>query len=339
MDYARILAITKPGDLFTLDNERDVKNQYIELCRLYHPDNIKDFGDNDDIGKVMSKINELYESALSMIKNGCWERTGFIKIKSSKGKSFEIRYRYDYSFELGHAYLTKGKIIYVIAEDKKKFSDNLVNNLNKISYKNSDMENMFSNAIPNIYDYFIDTNGNAVVIMDKAEDYVPLREVVHYFGDQLDARHVAWIISRLSNIACLLEMNGLTSNGLTIDNLLISPEEHGIAVHGALFYMTGIDDKLIGTVNDVYEIMPDKVKASKKASIVTDLESIKMIGRELCGEKNIVLFKELKDVPKRMKEFLSKGAALSAFDEFETWDRTLHEAFGKRRFVRMEYKA
>lgn len=338
MDYERILTLTKPGDLFSSDDERVVKNTYIELCRLYHPDNIGPTSKEDDIGKVMSKINELYESALSMIKNGCWERTGYIKIKSAKGKTYEVHYKSDFSFELGHVYLTKRKIIYVIAADKKKYSDNLVDNLKKVLYQSRQMEEKFSPCMPNVYSYFDDTAGNAVLIMDKKEDYVPLREVLDYYGGKLDARHVAWIISRLSNIACLLEMNDLSSNGLTIDNLLISPEDHGIAVHGALFYMASIGNKMIGTVNDVYEVMPDTAKSSKMASIETDLESIKMIGRELCGEKNVVKFKELTDVPERMKGFLTKGSSKSSFIEFETWDKTLYEAFGDRRFVKMDYK-
>ena len=95
---------------------------------------------------------------------------------------------------------------------------------------------------------------------------------------------------------------------------------------------------MIGTVNDVFEVMPNKVKGNKEAGIDTDLESIKMIGRELCGEKNVVKFRELGDVPDSMKTFLTKGAGRDAYAEFQCWDKSLHESFGARRFVRMEYK-
>lgn len=343
VDYKTILDCTKPGDLFTSDDEKSIKNTYIELCKKYHPDNAVSGRDEDslseeDNAKVMSKINELYVLAMLMSKKGIWEKTGYIKIRKSETKAYEIYYSSDYSFELGHVYLTKKKIIYVIAADKKKFADNLVDNLKKIKYKNSKMEENFSSSMPNIYGYFEDVTGRTIVIMDKAEGYYPLREVVQYYGGKLDPRHVAWIISRLSNIVCLLDMNNMTSNGLSVDNLLISPSDHGIAVHGAMFYMTEIGSKMIGTVNDVFEVMPNKVKGNKEAGIDTDLESIKMIGRELCGEKNVVKFRELGDVPDSMKTFLTKGAGRDAYAEFQCWDKSLHESFGARRFVRMEYK-
>lgn len=342
VDYEKILNCTKPGDLFASDDERIIKNTYIELCKKYHPDNIAISGmdslPEETISKVMSKINELYVLAMFMIKKGIWEKSGFIKIRKSETKAYELRYSSDYSFELGHVYLTCKKIVYVIADDKKKYADNLVDNLRKIRYTNSKMSENFSSSMPNIYDYFVDVTGRAVIIMDKEEGYYPLREVLHYYDDKLDPRHVAWIISRLSNIACLFEMNGITSNGLTVDNLLISPKDHGIAVHGAMFYMSECGSRMIGTVNDVFVVMPDKYKCSKEASIETDLESIKMIGRELCGEKNIVKFRELSKVPEKMKIFLSKGTSRSAYTEFQCWDKSLHESFGARRFVKMEYK-
>ncbi len=343
VDYKEILACTKPGDLFISDDEKVIKNTYIELCKKYHPDNACTRRDSDslseeDNAKVMSKINELYVLAMLMSKKGIWEKTGFIKIRKSEAKAYEIRYSSDYSFELGHVYLTKRKIIYVIASDKKKYADNLVDNLKKIKYRNSKMQENFSSSMPNIYDYFVDATGRPIIIMDKAEGYYPLREVVQYYGGKLDPRHVAWIISRLSNIACLLDVNDMTSNGLSIDNLLVSPVDHGIAIHGAMFYMQSVGNKMIGTVGDVFEIMPSKVKGNKEASIDTDLESIKMIGRELCGEKNVVKFRELGDVPASMKAFLTKGAGRDAYAEFQCWDRSLRESFGARRFVKMDYK-
>ncbi len=331
-----------PGDLFEKD-EVKVKQKLRELSKSFHPDTGDDYIESEATGEriekqeVFTRVKELYDMAITMLQKGVWEKEGLIEIRSDAGKTYQIRYDYDMAFELGHMYTTKNKVIYVLASDKEKYYKNYIERAEGIRFKNRDMEKNFRFAIPRIYTSFKDVYDNYVIIVEKTIDEYPLNKVVSHFGGSLEARHVAWIISRLCNMACFLEANNLSSNGMDVNSLFINPKDHSISYYGAFFYMVEIDENLIGTTTEIFEVMPPKIKSKKKAGIGTDLESIKLIGRTLLGDKNVVTIKSNKKVPEAILEFVTDGAGVSSFEEFDKWDRALSRAYGRREFIPMNY--
>lgn len=85
-------------------------------------------------------------------------------------------------------------------------------------------------------------------------------------------------------------------------------------------------------------IMPVTAKESKKSSIVTDLESVKLLGRQLLGEVNSRKLLLNRSIPKPFIHFLTDGSGKSAYEEFVKWDEALDNSYGKRTFVHMEIK-
>lgn len=330
MTAEEILNIEKCGDLFP-NNIDESKKVYRDLAHKWHPDLCKD----PSASEVFSKINELYRMAEKMILNGTWEKSNYITIPCKNNKKIGISYDVCYSFELGKYYVTKTNVIYVFDYDKSKYYFNALKNINSIKYENEQLKNNFQESMPEKNSNFEANDGRYILILNKPEGIYPLRAVLEYFDNKIYDKHVAWIISRLSNIACFLEYNNLVHNGICVDNCFISPENHTIHLYGGWWYTTAIGEKMLGTTSGIYSVMSASAKGKKTSSVVTDLESIKLIGRELLGDNSGKVLKSL-SIPEGFIKFVTEGSGKSAFQEFEKWDKLLTMSYGKRVFVPME---
>ena len=190
MTAEQILSISKCGDLFPygVDN---VKAKYKELIKEWHPDANK----NSKAADVFQKITELYNKALKLLEQGTWEKTNYVLITKDNGKKIALNYDTVFDFELGTYYVTKTKIVYVLGKDKKKYFDNAITRIKSLKYADKKMEDTLSICMPKIYQTFQSNNGEYVIVLDKTEDVYPLKSVFEYFGNKIQDRHVAWIIS------------------------------------------------------------------------------------------------------------------------------------------------
>lgn len=324
----QILKAEKPGDIFTNDI-KIIKNEYKELVKIYHPD----VNTSPNAKDIFQKINNFYNIALKDIEEKRWEKKNFIRINKTNGKAIEATYLSSIKFELGETYVCNKHIIYVFDSDKKKYKDNMISSIKAIKYENKKMEEEFKRYFPTILDEFTTTEGKHVVVISKTEDVFPLKDVLNYFNNKIENRHVAWIISRLQNICCFLKYNNIVHNGININNCFISPEHHAILLLGGWWYATKTDEKMIGTTKEIFDIMPILSKSNKKSSPITDLESIKLLGRTLCGYSNPRTFMKETDIPKPIAEFLIGGSGDDAYKEFQTWDTVLDKGYGVRKFI------
>ena len=334
MEATEILSVTKCGDLFPY-GEEEVKSKYKELVKKWHPDT----NSNPDALNVFTKITELYDKALELLKNGQWEKTNYILISKADGKKIALNYDTYFDFELGTCYVTKTKIVYILGEDKKKYYNNAMQRINNLRYKDKKMEDDLSRFFPKIYQTFKTNNGEYVIVLDKTEDIYPLKKVYEYFGERIEDRHVAWIISRLCNLTCYLKFSGLVHNGININNCFVSPKDHSILLIGGWWYTTKEDERMIGTTKDIFSIMSVSSKESKKSSSLTDLESVKLLGRRLLGETNCRKLSLDNSIPKPFINFLTGGSCNNPYEEFTKWDRALEDSYGKRKFINMEIKS
>lgn len=331
MNAADILAIEKCGDLFPY-GEAAIKARYKELSKEWHPDNNTD----SDATNVFTKITELYNRALELTEKGQWEKTNYILISKSDDKRIALNYDTYFEFELGTCYVTKTKIVYILGGDKEKYYNNAVQNIKNLRYKDKKMEDDLSRFFPKLHETFKTNNGEHVIVLNKTEDVYPLKNVLKYFNNKIDDKHVAWIVSRLSNLTCYLKYSGLVHNGININNCFISPQYHSILLLGGWWYTTKDGDSMIGTTKDIFSIMSVTAKSSRKSSTLTDLESVKLLGRQLLGETNCRKLTLDSSIPKPFINFLIGGSSNNSYEEFSKWDKALEDSYGKRRFIKME---
>ncbi|KLU73521.1 MAG: hypothetical protein RHS_0925 [Robinsoniella sp. RHS] len=330
----QILSISKTGDLFPYGIDM-IKARYKELVKVWHPD----INCTPGAAEVYSRITELYREALKLSEAGAWEKSNYILV-SRRDDNEKIALNYDaaFDFELGTRYETKTRIAYVLGSDKKKYFENAVMRISGLKFQDEHMKADLSRFLPRILNAFQTKGGEYVILLEKPDHVISLKSVLAYFGGKLDDRHVAWIISRLCSLTCFLKYNKLVHNGININNCFISPDNHSILLLGGWWYTTGENEKMIGTSRDIFSIMPVAAKEDKKSSSLTDLESVKLMGRQLFGEVNCRKLSMDLSVPEPFIHFLTGGSGRDPYEEFVKWDRALNDSYGRRKFIHMEIK-
>jgi hypothetical protein len=329
-DANAILGIKKVGELFSNDATL-IKNEHKDLCRIWHPDNNNDPKAND----VFVHINKLYKTALDLIANNLWEKDNYIQFKNKDGKLIQINYLKVHTFELGTMYICNTCVVYILNHENKDLYENALKQIKKIKYADKMMETEFKRYMPNIISNYETIDDKYCIVISKTEDTFCLYDIYEYYNHVIPDRHVAWIISRLCNVARFLDYNGLVNNGINLMNCFISPEFHTIMLYGGWWYTNKKGKDMVGTSQNIFDILPLSVKSNKKASTVSDLESVKLMGRTLLGDK---IGTQLinKGIPKPIINWVCDGSSNNVMKEYEEWEKVLKDAYGQRKFIKME---
>lgn len=323
-----ILNITSYGDLFPNDLEK-TKIKYKELAKKWHPD--VPTGNEE----VFSHITALYNQAMSDLSNGRYKSSNYLELKTTN-KTIQIKYLTSYEFDLGVVYICTNHIVYVFNKDTDKFFNNAVTMINSINYPDNNVKDMIERFMPKIHSTYQTNDGNNVLVLKTEKTIYPLQYVLKYFKGQIEARHVAWMITRMSNIECFLQTINIVHNGITLDNIFVEPSTHSIYLFGGWWYSGFKSKKMIGVNAETFNIMPIHIKTTKLYGVETDLESIKYIARTLLGQSNPRLIRERKDIPTEFLQFITDGAGDDAIKEYQKWDKLLDASYGTRKFIKME---
>lgn len=316
MPVKRILNAVYCGDLFPRDLVA-ARELYHDLAKKVHPDICTDPCAED----AMDKLNKLYQRAQQCLEQGTWEADHMEWLISEDGSAVSVKYLFKSSFEQGVRYVCATSVLWLFSD--KKDAHRFEKQLSRIRYHNDKMKTEFSHQLPQLKKTIFFADGSCGIVVAKTVDQFPLDLVLKNVPDLITDRHLAWITSRLCNLCCFFSHNNLSHNGLIPSNLFISAEKHSLSVLGGWQYAAMTDEKMQGVPRAVYDIMPATVKTSKTGNAVTDIESVKLIGRNV--SKNLSL-------PKPVRAFYHSGSG-DSISEFRKWSYALHEAYGKRTFV------
>lgn len=330
MTGEEILQKENPGDLFPND-ESGCKRLYRDLIKKFHPDVYK----GKNAAAIFEHITKLYNRAIEDIKNHTWVKSNYIELHTDKDKTLAVSYLYRYEFELGECFVCRNVILYILNSGHDKYMDNAVKTIKGLTFESGKMEEI-KNFVPDIKAEHKLEDGRRCLVCSKAEDLYPLRAVYDYYNGKIYDKHAAWIVNRLSNLACYLQFSGLVHNGIDINSVFISPKKHAAAILGGWWYAVPKGSKMIGTTTDIYNVMPVTAKNSKTACISTDLEAIKLLGRTILGESQPRKLALDASIPKPLIQFMNDGAGTSAFDEFGKYSGALDKAYGPRVFIQMD---
>lgn len=321
---ANILKAKKYSDLFSSD-EATAKREFREYCKKYHPD----VNDTAEEAEAFSIISEIYTYKIHKStdsRKGAVDEEILVRDKST-GKGFILTNPVVFNNGICTVYYTVSKVAFLYSKTYKKFYDNYIEEVERLRYADNAMEKEFSRYFPKIIKHFETEDDKLCILIGKTSDVLPLGRIFKAYrdhGEQFPERQAAWILNRLYNIECYLHYYGRVSNGFTIDNLWVSPEMHSILLYSGWEYTTKERGNMIGCPKDVFKIIPIKVKDTKESSMITDLESIKSIGRQLYNGHT-----ELKHINK----FLNEGTTGDVFKDWDSYREALQEEFGKRQFV------
>ena len=169
---------------------------------------------------------------------------------------------------------------------------------------------------PNVLGGFVLTDGSQLLVIAKDMDEYPLS----LFG-RLDARHVAWIISRMENLCCVLEYNSLVHPRINTETLFINPYTHQASLYGGW------------------------QEAAKNNSLSSDRSRVLRTSENLIGLRNTAAnllgypsareVEQNADIPKALAVFIRSQPKSNAYNDFAYWDDMLIKAYGERKFMNL----
>jgi serine/threonine protein kinase len=322
----------EPERLFSDPN--NISHEYKILAKKFHPDNL-DTGDEDTFQHLYS----LKEKANAKIKAGEWHIPGLLELSGIDSKIYRIRYLKEFDFGLGRAFIANGFVAYLfdpLFEDQANHAYKVIPNF---PYPHPDVKKEMEFRLTKIKQRIITTKGT-LLLLEKPTDTIRLLDLVEHHKGSIDPKHAAWILTRLYSICCYLEKVGLTHNDISLDTIFIQPANHTAHLIGGWWFSSKIGTKMQKKQSGrTVAFAPRSVITSKIADIKTDLELVRLTGRELLGDDTGSKLINSKTIPKPLVDWLRLASTGNAESDYKLWEACLIQSFGARRFVKLEVQS
>lgn len=281
-------------------------NTMTALCKCCDSEFIleeKDFGYYRDFRRSMSgflsaKTDEHKEKA-----DRLWLQADKKSFVCKDSRLIEIAYLYNYSVADADIYVARRNIIFHFKSDGAAKINAYRRNTSMLDYPSADTRRL-SDFFPKVSGSFELSDSTHILIISKTENEYPLR----IFG-KLDPKHVAWVISRMENLCCVLEYNSMTHYDISVDSLFIDPYTHQASLYGNWW-----------RVDTGHSRRPN-------------LMGLRDTAAELLGYGDAFAMANAKDIHPALCSFISGEPRDNAYDDFALWDDVLIKAFGERRFI------
>lgn len=325
MDLIEKVLTATYGSIFTSESEAKIEVQYKQYCKTIHPD----VNSDPRATEAFMRLGQLKELAVQALRTGLWEDDNAIYFQRVGTKNtLRIQYLYRHKTNVCEYFVTKHYVVYVFETNRKRYYDNFLKWAKGLEYKTDPMKEHFAPLLPFRHIETFETNDKYIVSCAKDEDVYPLRAVIeNFWNNSVPDRHWTWITSRMMELLNFLNYHDIVLNGIDVDSFFVSLDLHQLYLFGGWWFATKAGDPLIGTTSKIWVNMPPKAKANRIGDPLTDIESIKALGREF-GEA----------CPQAIKDYFNSGSG-QAFSEWKKWETAMNKAYGKRQFVEVHATA
>lgn len=327
MNAAAILSIpeSEPERLFR--HVATITADYRELLKRWHPD----LNTAPEAPQVAAHITALYRGVIEQVRKGAYNPPGWREITGKDGRSFKIKFLARRPFELGEMLISTNLVTFLI---DRAHEDMVIQGLKMIGtmrYPNEKFRKSLSPHLPNVV-RSVETSAGWVIAVRKEPHEVLLSDLIAHLGGNIEPKHTAWIISSLLNLACFLEVSGMTLNGMTPETVFVSPAKHSVSLYGGWWYAQGAGKLIRSLPPKVFPLASRRLREHKIASAELDVECIRAIGRACLGDPTGGSLRGRADLPAPFTQFLQLPSAKSALVEYENWPKVLEASFGPRRY-------
>jgi hypothetical protein len=318
---------SSPEELFTPDFTI-AKKEYRMLMRRFHPDL---GGDADKAATVQT----LYAEALRKLAEDDWQLPGLLQLRSIDGRRYEMPYVRRHAFDLGDMYIGERNVAFVLPESNEDLFKHGVRMIAKVEPVARTRPDDAGRWLPQQV-ATVRTLNKLALVVKKHHDTVCMRDMLDHMGGKLDPRHVAWLVSRLYHIACLLNFEPKVAHvGLDPLSLFVDPGAHSVAVLGGWWFAQAIGAPLVALPPRAAGLLalgePRPLAYARHMG-----ELVRSVGRELLGDANGSRLLLDSSLPAPMVSWLRSPASDNIYDDYKIWYRkVLKECFGKPKFVEL----
>ncbi len=245
-----------------------------------------------------------------------WQKAKTRVFIREDGVPIEIKHMYCYADKDADVYVARRNIAFHFPNHGAGKSELFRKNISLLDYPSADVRNL-GEFFPEISGGFVLEDGSHLLVIRKNEDEYPLR----LFGT-LPGRHVAWLISRMENLCCVLEFSSLVHPQINPDTVYINPYTHQASLYGNWWNAGKHNTRLPG--EDKYlQLSNNLIGLRETASFVLGY-----------NERQKII--PSSDIPQALADFIKSKPCLTAYDDFAFWDDMLMKAYGERKFIRMD---
>ena len=325
------IPLSVPEHLFTGDPDQ-ARREFRTLVAIWHPDRCS----RPEATAVFQHLSRLYATAERKLRNGAWQTPGLLTLRGSDGTRYQIRYLCEREFELGQLFIGPETATWLVEKQHADLFQNGLDAISGLRFADGRMAAQLQPGLPEIAARF-ETADCLALVLRKAPDLLLLSDVLEHFDGRMDARHVAWIVSSLLNLACYLDYAKLAHNAILTDAVFISPPRHSSALLGGWWYAVRQGQAMRAAPALTVQYAPFDVINHQRGDIRTDLELVRAVGRALLGDISGARLARDKAAPPAMLDWLRLPASGSPVQEYQTWQgRVLKASFGERRFVKLD---
>jgi hypothetical protein len=322
------IPVDEPERLFTRES---FKAEYRTLAGRWYAAARSDKAASD----VMGHLNVLYQCAKFKFAAGDWERPNVRIFRPLNGEKIEIPYRAKRIFELGELLIGDNNIAYLIDPSHRDLFERAKATVSAFAFADAAMKAVIEPHLPKPDVTFeiapaAGRPGALVMIIHKTPDLLSLADVLAHVGNEMDPKHVAWVMTRLHDFACWLFWSNNHHNDISLETVFISPKFHTVAVLGGWWYATKGDEALYALPARTVNAIPADVLRSKVSDRRIDQDLIRTLGRELLSPTAS---------PNPMSNWLRTASAGDALMDYFQWGSVRDKTFGKRKFIPLDITA
>jgi hypothetical protein len=225
--------------------------------------------------------------------------------------------------ELGGLYIAEDCLIYEVSKQDKDLVDNFVKRSSYLTFFTDEMKDSFASRLP-MTTMLYQSIDNYYVIVSKDPNFICLDDINNHFNEEIDPKHIAWIISGLLDISCYLYASRLMHGDINLTSVYINPANHQVALLGDWWYACDTDEKMIALPSRSFSSLPSDIITTTKASNQLDRILIKKLARELLSKNKISSV---------LNNWAHENSDIDPMSEYTHWMNViLPSAFGPRKF-------
>jgi hypothetical protein len=312
-----------------------ITTRFRALAASWHPDHT---GADAQARDVFAHLVALRDSAREKLAKGIWQTPGVFERRGNDGLLRRVRHLRDFDIGVGRAYLARTLLAAAFTPDFDDLAAKANTTIAAFRFRDENMRRAMAPRLPRLRAKFASPAGTVLVI-EKPEPMIRLRDLHAHFGGKVDPRHVAWIVSESLNLACWLEWAGLTHGEISLDSVFIDPASHSAAVLGGWWFAAPVDARITSLPARTLTVAPRPAMDAKRADHRTDLELIRLLARELLGHETGTGFRADRRIHPAVGEWLRLPAAATPRQDYADWQSVLKDSFGARRFTELPISA
>ena len=301
-------------DLFP-GNEIAIKAAFRKLAAQWHPDH----NHAPEASDVMAHLTEMKGRALHRSDRP------FELFVREDGTSFKMEYLRTMQGQGCRVFVGATNIAYFVPQSADDLGRKAAQH--RWKYLNSEMEKEVARFISPMTRQEKLKNGRLLVFR-RNPDQILMRDLIDLDGP-IEPVHATWMISRMVNLACYLEWAKLAHCAISPEFLLVSLDQHSVALTGPLLYGASFGTRPSAVPARTLKVANWLINKQENADIRVDLALIRETALDLLGERGGARLRSNPAMREEITNWLLTPSAKTAVADYQGWEI----ARGDRRFA------